>query len=281
MDVDSPGGMVSGLHETCGVIEAKGAENTGKPIFTVARSLCCSAAYALAAASDHIMAGPSSAVGSIGVRLAHVSMQGALESAGIKVTEISSHPGKTLGSPYSDLSTAARAQLQADVDDCAAAFVRLVARRRNLSPASINALDAASLPVTSATGRKTALAAGLIDGVIAADEALAVIGNLSRGALTKTGQTTHELMMTVVESISTRMARSQTAGLRSKSPSSNNNYLWDRAYARAAGRKPSNSGDVWDKAIAANNPGHRPSCAPSNPSSDAWDRAIDRLWPKK
>ena len=278
LDIDSPGGLVSGLAETCSVIERAGAEQTGKPIVAVIRSMGCSAAYALAASTDHLMASPSSEVGSIGARLVHVSMQGALEAAGVKVTEITSHAGKGLGSPYSDLSSAARAQLQASVDDSGSAFAQRVARRRNLPLAAVNALNAASLPVTSATGRQTAFAAGLIDGVVAADEALRIIGTLSRGALTKTGQTTHELMMTVVESISTRTARGQAAAVQSGSHILRRNHGWDRAYAKAAGRKPEDVNAVWDSAIAANNPGHDPS---RSASSAAWDRVYDRLRPKK
>jgi hypothetical protein len=58
--------------------------------------------------------------------------------------------------------------------------------------------------------------------------------------------------------------------------------VWDRAYARAFGQPvppPYTSaevGDVWSKAIAANNPGHQPSAAPSN-SGDAWDRVYAKM----
>ncbi|WP_257555607.1 hypothetical protein [Sphingobium sp. CFD-2] len=80
------------------------------------------------------------------------------------------------------------------------------------------------------------------------------------------------------ESISTRMARRQAASAQSGSHILRKNHGWDRAYAKAAGRKPEDANAVWNSAIAANNPGHDPS---RSASSAAWDRVYDRLRPKK
>lgn len=180
LDINSPGGLVSGMQETASVIEAAGKSGTGKPIVALIRSLGASAAYALSAATDMIIASDSAHVGSIGARMQHISIQRLAENVGLKVTDITSHPKKADVSFFSDLSPSARARLQEGVDDAAAAFVDLVARRRGISADAVNALEAAVFPVRSTTGRKTALDHKLIDAVASADTALAEIVRLSR-----------------------------------------------------------------------------------------------------
>ncbi|PHQ62777.1 MAG: hypothetical protein COC10_09675 [Sphingobium sp.] len=190
LDIDSPGGLVSGLDETVRAIEEASA---AKPVLAVIRSFGCSAAYALACGADRIVASDSSTVGSIGARLTHVSLAGALDRAGVRVTEISSHPGKSLGTPYADLSEKARDELQASVNDSAAGFVALVARRRKLSVSAVNALDASSFPARSATGRPTALSVGLVDALQSADDVIRDIVNGKSDHVSKIGKRTAPL----------------------------------------------------------------------------------------
>lgn len=180
MDYDSPGGLVSGMEETAAVIERSGRRHSGKPVFSVIRSIGASACYALACNGDTIFASPSAQVGSIGARLTHISVQKMLERIGAKVTDIVSHPGKADASPYRDLSDATKGRLQASVDDVGEAFVQMAARRRRMTPQAVHALNAEMFPAQSARGRKTALAAGLIDHVAAADDVIREILSQSR-----------------------------------------------------------------------------------------------------
>lgn len=180
LDIASPGGLVSGMQETADVIEAAGRGAGGKPVVALIRSIGASAAYALSSAADLIIASDSAMVGSIGARIQHVSMQRIIENYGIKVTDIASHAKKADISPFADLSPAGRARLQESVDDAAASFVQLVARRRGISVDAVNALEAAVFPARSTTGRKTALDHKLIDSVVSADTALAEIVRVSR-----------------------------------------------------------------------------------------------------
>lgn len=180
MDYDSPGGLVAGVEETSNVIERNGKRYSGKPIFSVMRSTCASACYNLASNGDTLIASPSTRVGSIGAKLTHISLQGMLERGGVKVTEIASHAGKADTGPYKDLSDTAKARLEAEVKDAAEIFVQRVARRRRMSVKEVHALNAEVFPAQSAAGRKTALAAGLIDHVASADDVVREILSQSR-----------------------------------------------------------------------------------------------------
>jgi signal peptide peptidase SppA len=236
LDIDSPGGLVSGMAETAAVIERSTIMRTGKPVIAVIRSYGASAAYALACCADHVVASDSSIVGSIGARLVHVSIEKALDEAGIRVTEIASHPGKADGSPFRDLSPTARVRLQASVDDSAAAFAQLVARNRKLTIAAVNDLDAQVFPARSASGQRTALGVGLVDAVLAADDALVEIGRMSRDAPTVTGRTSGSHSLLAGKSAEVRAGNRMApvhSEVRSDEQRDAISDMWDRAHAAA------------------------------------------------
>jgi signal peptide peptidase SppA len=110
LDIDSPGGSVSGVPELAAKIKAARGQ---KPIIAVANTLMASAAYWIGSAADEIVASPSADVGSIGVYQAHVDASEALADEGLKYTLISAGKFKVEGNPYEPLSDDARANLQA------------------------------------------------------------------------------------------------------------------------------------------------------------------------
>lgn len=68
LDVDSPGGVVTGIAELGEIIfRARGS----KPIVAFASGQCCSAAYWLASAADMIVASPTAMLGSVGVVISY------------------------------------------------------------------------------------------------------------------------------------------------------------------------------------------------------------------
>ena len=112
--IDSPGGAVQGLFRASESIRAAG---TQKPVVAAVNGLALSAGYVLAAAAGRIVLKSETArAGSIGVMLAHADFSGALEKAGVRVTEFSRGARKTDGSPNRPLSDEARAELQGQVD---------------------------------------------------------------------------------------------------------------------------------------------------------------------
>jgi len=134
LDVDSPGGMVSGVEELSKrIYEARGK----KPIVAVANHLMASAAYWIGTAADEIVVTPSGEVGSVGVFAVHEDISGALEQDGIKISIISEGKYKTEGNPYQALTEEARTAIQVRVSEAYDAFIKAVARNRDVKPASV------------------------------------------------------------------------------------------------------------------------------------------------
>ena len=166
LDVDSPGGTVSGVDELAAEIyRARGS----KPIVAVANSLAASAAYWIASAADELVVTPSGEVGSIGVLTAHEDMSAMLETEGVRVSLISAGKYKTEGNPYEPLSDEARAALQVRVDGYYDMFVKAVARNRGVSARDVREGYGEGRVV----GAVQAKALGMADRVATLDETLA------------------------------------------------------------------------------------------------------------
>lgn len=133
---DSPGGVVDMVPELADeLFAAKGV----KPIYSVADTMICSAAYWLAAQTSAIYAPVSGQVGSIGVYTMHEDLSGYLKQMGVDVTFIFHGEHKVDANPYEPLSDAAKATLQASVDEVGALFDAAVARGRGVDVATVQA----------------------------------------------------------------------------------------------------------------------------------------------
>jgi len=169
LNVDSPGGNVSGVGELAAAIfNARG----DKPIIAVANSLAASAAYWIASAADELVVTPSGTVGSIGVIALHENIEGALEQAGTKVTMISAGKFKTEGHPFGPLDDEAIAAIQESVDDFYDQFVDSVARHRGVRAGTVRNGFAQGRLATA----KRAVDFGMADRVATFDETLARFG---------------------------------------------------------------------------------------------------------
>lgn len=136
IDVDSPGGQVSGVEElSTEIFEAR--DPAGKPITAVVNSLAASAAYWIATAADELVISPSGEAGSIGVFAMHEDVSQWLENEGVKVSLISAGKFKTEGNPFEPLSEEARAAIQGRVDEYYEMFVGAVARNRGVKRAEV------------------------------------------------------------------------------------------------------------------------------------------------
>jgi capsid assembly protease len=166
LDIDSPGGSVSGVPELAAKIKAARGQ---KPIIAVANSLMASAAYWIGSAADEIVASPSADVGSIGVYQAHLDASAALEAEGLKYTLISAGKHKVDANPYEALSDEAREHLQAGVDEWYGAFVNAVASHRGVSAKDVRTGYGEGRVLTA----KAAKAAGMVDRVATLDDVLA------------------------------------------------------------------------------------------------------------
>lgn len=134
LDVDTPGGVVSGTDELAAkIFAARGA----KPIVAHVNSTAASAGYWIASAADEMVLNPSAEVGSIGVLGIYEDVSAALEKAGVRKTIISAGKYKAEGSPFSPMSEEAIAHRQARVDHYYDVFVRRVASNRNVSLSAV------------------------------------------------------------------------------------------------------------------------------------------------
>lgn len=163
-DLNSYGGHVAGNFELAQAIyDARSA----KPSIAIVDSRALSGGYSIASACGKIVATPSADIGSIGVVLMHMSVEKALEEAGVKVTYIFSGKHKVDGNPYEDLPDDVRAALQAGVKKSYDSFVALVARNRSMSADSVRETEARVYDADEAK------ALGLVDDVMSPGEAFA------------------------------------------------------------------------------------------------------------
>jgi signal peptide peptidase SppA len=134
LDVNSPGGTVSGTEELSSLIHsARGS----KPIVAHVNSMAASAAYWIASAADEMVVTPSGSVGSVGVIAAHNDISGLLARVGVKPTLITAGKYKGEGNPFEPLTDEAREHLQTRVDAAHQAFVKALARNRGVSQAVV------------------------------------------------------------------------------------------------------------------------------------------------
>lgn len=141
LDIDSPGGEVSGLFALCEQIHALRSQ-ANLHLMAYVNESAFSAAYAIAAATGEVILAPTAGVGSIGVITAHVDQSGFDAQQGLQYTFISAGESKNAGNPHAPLSEDARAQYQQEVNAIYALLVEHVARYRGTSPALIRQTQA-------------------------------------------------------------------------------------------------------------------------------------------
>jgi signal peptide peptidase SppA len=126
LDVDSPGGQVTGVSELAQMIRAAASR---KPVVAYVGGVAASGGYWIASAAPRIVANDTALLGSIGV-VATIDIDDDKNSVEIVSTQ---SPGKC-----PDVrSEAGRAQVQAEVDAIAEVFVSTVAANRGVSVAKV------------------------------------------------------------------------------------------------------------------------------------------------
>ncbi|PSJ64498.1 S49 family peptidase [Kumtagia ephedrae] len=165
LDVDSPGGAVSGTDELSGrIFAARGR----KPIVAHVNATAASAAYWIATAADEMVLAPSAEVGSIGVYGVHDDLSGALEKMGVKKTIISAGEFKAEGNPFGPLSEEAIAHRQARVNAYNDQFIKTVARNRGVSQSAVREGFGKGRMVMA----QAAIDAGMADSIATLDETI-------------------------------------------------------------------------------------------------------------
>lgn len=140
LDIDSPGGEVSGCFDTARRLhELRGV----KPIGSIAYDTACSAAMALHSATDYRYTTTTARSGSVGVVMMHASFEQQLAENGIEVTLIHSGAFKVDGNPYENLPERVLANFQSQSDRIRNEFAEMVAAQIGLSVSDVLATEAA------------------------------------------------------------------------------------------------------------------------------------------
>jgi protease IV len=128
--IDSPGGFPGSAQA---IFQELKKFKEKKPVVAFIENIGASAAYNIAAASNYIVATPSSLVGSIGVWMQiPPAVNDLAESWKIKFRTIQSGKFKTAGSPFKAMTPEEQAYLQDVSDDSYNQFVNDIAKSRNL-----------------------------------------------------------------------------------------------------------------------------------------------------
>jgi signal peptide peptidase SppA len=126
LDIDSPGGMVTGIPEAAMTINA-----AIKPTMAYNAGLMGSAAYWLASQANAIYATPSARTGSIGAYIAALDVSAYFEREGLTMEVFKSGSDKGMGLPGTKLTDSQRERLQTRIDRIGAEFRGAVATGRD------------------------------------------------------------------------------------------------------------------------------------------------------
>ena len=166
LDIDSPGGAVSGIEELGNqIFQARDKVR----IVASANSLAASAAYWLGSQAHEFTVTPSGEVGSIGVIAVHESNFKAQEKEGRDITIIKAGKFKADNSPLEPLTEEAQAAIQERVNERYETFISAVSRGRGIDSKSvINQFGEGRV-----VGAKSALDKGMVDAVETLSETVA------------------------------------------------------------------------------------------------------------
>jgi signal peptide peptidase SppA len=157
LDVNSPGGDISGLFELCDTIKEASAE---KPIEAIANDDAFSAAYAIASSAQKVWVTRTGGVGSIGVIATHVDQSEYDKKKGFRITPIFAGSYKNDLSPHEPISEHALEMMQGEIVRLYDLLVETVASNRGLGVQAVRDTQAALY------FGESAVTEGLADGLI-------------------------------------------------------------------------------------------------------------------
>jgi len=181
LDIDSPGGLVSGAFDTARELRAM-CNTANVELRAHVEAQATSAAYAMASAASWIGVSRSASIGSIGVIDTLIDATAQNEMNGVKVQLVTSGARKADGNPDAPLNADAIAATQERVESLARMFFELVVDHGwGGDVESVAALEAAVL-----TGEQ-AVAAGLASAIATRQQSLALDALAPDAEATETG----------------------------------------------------------------------------------------------
>lgn len=186
-----PGGVVAGgIASLADFMRKIRASAGGKPLHMYC-DMACSAAYWLASQGDFLSAPRVGLVGSIGAVIVHEDHTEWLRKTGIAVEAIQFGAKKTDGAWWKALTPEARADLQAEIDQCGEDFIADVVKGRpRLTAEALLGTEAGVFMGFHADPARSGLALGLIDATESEEEAFdRLIARISAPVATVTTST--------------------------------------------------------------------------------------------
>lgn len=141
LEVNSPGGGVTPSDEIYNALRTFRQSRPDRRIIVFVRDLCASGGYYASMAGDYIIAEPTAVVGSIGVIMQTMNLQGLSEKIGITDVTIKSGENKDMLNPFQSVNTNQVALLQELIDDMQARFKGIVAESRQIDPSTPELFD--------------------------------------------------------------------------------------------------------------------------------------------
>jgi ClpP class serine protease len=176
LDVDSPGGVVSGIFDAADLIARVGETKT---VWAVANVRALSAAYVLASAADKVFMPRNAYAGSLGTLIVRADRTAADARDGVAYHVITSGGAKGDGFEHKAATEAELGRLQAEVDRAAGMLFAAVGQRRGMAPEAVAALNA------EVFSDDRAQAAGLVDGIATKDDTVLELATRPRAAAPK------------------------------------------------------------------------------------------------
>lgn len=171
--IDSPGGVVGPSQEMYAELK-KVREELKKPVIVHSSGVLASGAYYTAVGADKIIVNPGTLMGSIGVIMEFVNLEGLYSWAKINRYVLKTGKFKDTGADYRSMTDDEKKYMQGVMDEVWGQFKTAVAQGRNLSPDFVNEYSDGRI-FTGETGVKL----GFADQVGTLSDAEKVIGELT------------------------------------------------------------------------------------------------------
>lgn len=182
LEIDSPGG---GIAESDLLHDRVWRLREAKPVVAHLGGVAASGGYYIAAATDRIVASPTTLTGSIGVIGSFPNVRGLADKIGLEMQIVKSGRMKDAGSPFREMTPEERALWQGLIDEMYERFLEVILATRDGSPIAAagkgeaeETLDATRLREI-ADGRvytaRQAEALGLVDGIAHRHGALEIL----------------------------------------------------------------------------------------------------------
>ncbi|MBN2042433.1 MAG: signal peptide peptidase SppA [Candidatus Aenigmarchaeota archaeon] len=160
-EINSPGGSVVASREMAGYVKAM-----EKPTVCWLSDVAASGAYWVASSCDVIVSDPLSITGSIGATASYLEFSKLFDKYGVTYESITSGENKDMGSPFRNMTSDERENMEYIVNETFRYFLGEVVKNRNLTEAQVDQISSGGIFLG-----KDAIELGLVDRIGSFQEA--------------------------------------------------------------------------------------------------------------